>query len=67
MEDVLHLRDERPPPLRVAGRRALQLRAEDEQIVVLALGEVGVAEDEVFVAPEPTTPGAQPAVGLDEV
>ena len=67
MEDLSHLRDERPPPLRVAGRRALQLRAEDEQIVVLALGEVGVAEDEVPVALEATTPSAQPIVGLDEV
>src|SRR6185312_3822952 len=51
------LGDERAPALGIAGGGALELGAEDEHVVVVALGERGVAQDEAAVAGEPLAPG----------
>ena len=63
--DGAQLGDERAPALGIAGGGALELGAEDEQVVAVALGERGVAQDEGAVAGEPLAPGV--VVGPDEV
>src|SRR6185312_16855199 len=55
----------RAPALGIAGGGALELGAEDEHVVVVALGERGVAQDEAAVAGEPLAPGV--VAGEDEV